>query len=53
MLTLRTGSADKTIKRWVGSKCVRTYEGHTDVVRGLALITDIGFASCSNSGYAP
>jgi phospholipase A-2-activating protein len=29
---------------------VRTYEGHTDVVRGVALITDIGFASCSNSG---
>jgi phospholipase A-2-activating protein len=29
---------------------VRTFQGHTDVVRGIVLIPNIGFASCSNSG---
>ncbi|KAH9854795.1 WD-40 repeat-containing protein [Lenzites betulinus] len=43
-----TGSADNTIKLWKQHKNVRTYPGHTQAVRGLALITDIGFASCSN-----
>lgn len=47
---LLPGSADKTIKYWVGDKCKHTYKGHSDVVRGIVLITDIGFASCSNSG---
>ena len=42
------GSADNTIKLWKQHKNVRTYPGHTQAVRGLALITDIGFASCSN-----
>jgi phospholipase A-2-activating protein len=45
---LSSGSADKTIKLWQEHKNVRTYRGHQDAVRGLALITDIGFASCSN-----
>jgi phospholipase A-2-activating protein len=44
------GSADKTIKQWAGDKCVRTYQNHTDVVRGIVLVPDFGFASCSNSG---
>lgn len=43
-----TGSADKTIKLWKRQKAVRTFTGHKDAVRGIALVTDIGFASCSN-----
>ena len=42
------GSADKMIKLWRENKAIRTFTGHKDVVRGLALVTDIGFASCSN-----
>lgn len=42
------GSADKTVKLWKQHKVVRTFTGHKDAVRGLALVTDIGFASCSN-----
>jgi hypothetical protein len=44
------GGADKSIRLWSGKKCEREYHGHADVVRGIALITDIGFASCANSG---
>ncbi|KAG6853915.1 hypothetical protein C0991_012584 [Blastosporella zonata] len=43
-----TGSADKTIKLWHQHKVLRTFEGHRDAVRGLALVPDFGFASCSN-----
>lgn len=43
-----SGSADKTIKMWRQHKAIRTFAGHKDAVRGLALVTDIGFASCSN-----
>jgi phospholipase A-2-activating protein len=43
-------SADKTIKLWKEHKSVLTFTGHTDAVRGLALMPDIGFASCSNDG---
>ncbi len=46
--SLPPGSADKTIKVWKQHKCIKTITGHTGVVRGLALIPDIGFASCSN-----
>jgi len=42
------GSADKTVKLWRQNKAVKTFTGHNDAVRGLALVTDIGFASCSN-----
>jgi phospholipase A-2-activating protein len=42
------GSADKTIKLWHQHKNIHTFHGHTDAVRGLAIIPDIGFASCSN-----
>lgn len=45
---LASGSADKTIKLWKQHKCLRTYHGHKDAVRTLALLTDIGFASGSN-----
>ena len=48
---MHEGSADNTIKLWKTHKNVRTYPGHTQAVRGLALITDIGFASCSNDRY--
>ncbi|KAF8759643.1 PFU (PLAA family ubiquitin binding) [Rhizoctonia solani] len=48
-----TGSADKTIALWQGSKLAHRYTGHTDAVRGLSILPegiDIGFASCSNDG---
>lgn len=46
-----TGSADKLIKRWdKNGKDVKTYEGHTDCVRGLAIINKDNFLSCSNDG---
>ncbi len=47
-----TGSADSTIKIWHGPpgemKCIKTLKHHRDCVRGLALLPDIGFVSCSN-----
>ncbi|EEB86705.1 hypothetical protein MPER_16240, partial [Moniliophthora perniciosa FA553] len=43
-----TGSADKTIKLWKQHKLISTFKGHTDAVRGLALLPELGFASCSN-----
>src|SRR5712691_10907282 len=48
---LSPGSADKTIKLWRQHKCLRTYHGHKDAVRTLALLTDIGFASGSNDRF--
>ncbi|KAJ3183566.1 hypothetical protein HDU85_001995 [Gaertneriomyces sp. JEL0708] len=48
--TYLTASADKTIKMWNGDKCVRTFTGHTDAVRGLALLPGQRFVSCSNDG---
>ena len=35
---------------WVGDRCERTYSGHTDAVRSLALVSGIGFLSASNDG---
>jgi phospholipase A-2-activating protein len=46
-----TASADKTIRLWEQSKQVKQYTGHTDAVRGLALVPNIGFASCSNDRF--
>jgi phospholipase A-2-activating protein len=46
-----TASADKTIRLWEQSKQVHRYNGHTDAVRGLALVPNIGFASCSNDRF--
>ncbi|KAI0306420.1 phospholipase A-2-activating protein [Multifurca ochricompacta] len=43
-----TGSADKTIKLWRQHKCLRTFHGHKDAVRSLALLTNTRFASGSN-----
>lgn len=52
--TVLTASADKTCKLWdiASGKCIQTYSGHVDVVRGLTLISDLPghFASCSNDG---
>lgn len=45
---ITVGSADKTIKLWKEQKNIQTFTGHTDAVRGLCTIPDIGFASCSN-----
>ncbi|KAJ7217028.1 phospholipase A-2-activating protein [Mycena pura] len=44
-----TGSADKTIKLWKQHKAMRTFTPHNGVVRALALIPDIGFASCADN----
>ncbi|EIN07144.1 phospholipase A-2-activating protein [Punctularia strigosozonata HHB-11173 SS5] len=43
-----TGSADKSIKLWQKHRVIRNFQGHNDAVRGLAVVPDIGFASCSN-----
>lgn len=45
------GSADKTIIKWQNEKRVQTLYGHTDCVRALALLPDIGFVSCGNDRY--
>ncbi|XP_054161427.1 phospholipase A-2-activating protein-like [Oppia nitens] len=46
-----TGSADKTIKLWKlvpNVECIITMSGHTDCIRGLSVISDTEFISCSN-----
>ena len=48
--TSRTRRVLGRIKLWQGEQCVRTYEGHSDVVRSLALVSGIGFISASNDG---
>lgn len=45
---LLSGSGDKTIKRWRGTQCVATYKGHTDSVRGVAILPGVGFVSGSH-----
>ena len=45
-----TGSADKTIKLWKAGKCERTYTGHKDCVRSLAVLSSEEFLSASNDG---
>ena len=48
---LQLASADKTIRLWRGDKQIRVFEKHTDVVRGLCEIPNLGFASCGNDAY--
>lgn len=45
-----TGGADKTIRRWslTDGSLNNIYQGHTDCVRGLAVINGQEFLSCSN-----
>ncbi|CAG2118513.1 unnamed protein product, partial [Medioppia subpectinata] len=46
-----TGSADKTLKLWkfeTKIECVETMRGHNDCIRGIAVISDTNFLSCSN-----
>lgn len=45
-----TGGADKTIRRWdlTDGRLLNIFEGHTDCVRGLAVINGQQFLSCSN-----
>ncbi|NXG69255.1 PLAP protein, partial [Baryphthengus martii] len=43
-----TGSADKTIKLWKAGRCERTFTGHEDCVRGLAVLSEMEFLSCAN-----
>lgn len=45
-----SGSADKTIKLWKAGRCEKTFTGHEDCVRGLAVISNLEFFSCSNDG---
>lgn len=43
-----TGGADKTIRLWKGTKCVKVLKDHTDCVRGLCRLPNGLFASCAN-----
>ncbi|XP_036968357.1 phospholipase A-2-activating protein [Acanthopagrus latus] len=43
-----SGSADKTIRLWKAGRCEKTFVGHEDCVRGLAVISNAEFFSCSN-----
>ncbi|KAK5986865.1 hypothetical protein GCK32_003878 [Trichostrongylus colubriformis] len=43
-----TGSADKTIKLWRDDNEIRTYKGHTDVVRALLVVSVDRFLSAGN-----
>lgn len=45
-----TAGADKKILLWKGNTVDKHFVGHEDVVRGLCLIDDKTFASCSNDG---
>lgn len=46
-----TASADKTIKLWKGSQCIKTFTGiHDDVIRHLEVLNSEEFVSCSNDG---
>jgi phospholipase A-2-activating protein len=46
-----TASADKTIRYWRGDKQISVITKHTEVVRGLCEIPNLGFASCGNDSY--
>lgn len=50
-LLICVGSADKTIKMWKAGTCQRTFTGHTDCVRGLAVLSAVEFLSSSNDWY--
>lgn len=43
-----SGSADKTIKLWRDDNEIRTYTGHTDVVRALLVLSADTFLSAGN-----
>lgn len=45
-----TAGADKTIRKWdvTNGQILNVFEGHTDCVRGLAVINGVNFLSCSN-----
>ena len=45
------GSADKTVKMWKAGTCQRTFTGHTDCVRSLAILSAVEFLSSSNDRY--
>ena len=45
---LLTASADKSIRLWESGRTKHTFYGHTDCVRGLAVISLSQFLSCSN-----
>ncbi|CAK9162474.1 unnamed protein product [Ilex paraguariensis] len=45
-----TGSSDTTLKLWKGKTCVHTFVGHTDTVRGLAVMPGLGILSASHDG---
>lgn len=45
---VHAGSGDKTIKQWSGNMAHSQYMGHTDSVRALCLLPDVGFVSASH-----
>lgn len=46
--TFITCSADRTIKKWVKNKQVKSFIAHDDVVRDIIVLPNGDFASCSN-----
>ncbi|XP_076047621.1 phospholipase A2 activator protein [Oratosquilla oratoria] len=43
-----SASADKTIRSWKNGQVVHIFTGHTDCIRGLSIMSDKLFLSCSN-----
>ncbi|CAD5213180.1 unnamed protein product [Bursaphelenchus okinawaensis] len=43
-----TGSADRTIKLWRGNECIKTLEGHQDVVRSVIVLSNGNIISSAN-----
>lgn len=43
-----TGSQDGKIRMWYNGKQEKEIQGHQDIVRGLAEVPGVGFASISN-----
>lgn len=46
--TLLSGSNDTTVKVWEDGQCVKTIKAHSDTVRGMALVHDIGLVTASH-----
>ncbi|KAE8702211.1 4-hydroxy-3-methylbut-2-enyl diphosphate reductase [Hibiscus syriacus] len=47
---LISGSTDTTLKLWRGMTCLHAFTGHTDTVRGLAVMHGLGILSASHDG---
>ncbi|KAM3139405.1 hypothetical protein pb186bvf_008430 [Paramecium bursaria] len=43
-----TGSQDGVLRKWFGQNQVKEIKAHTDIIREIVVISDIGFLTCSN-----